>query len=98
MVTLVKLSQSQNAMFPILVTEDGIIILVKPLQLMKAQYPIDVTKDGIVMLVKRLQAKNAAAPIDVTEDGITYVLAFFPTGYAIIVCIVLSNKTASILA
>ena len=51
----VKPSQLEKALFPILVTELGIVIDVKPLQAKKAQLPILVTELGIVIDVKPVQ-------------------------------------------
>jgi hypothetical protein len=44
-----------------------------------------------------LQLENADSSIDVTEDGSAYVASFFPAGYTMMVCIVLSNRTPSML-
>ena len=53
---IVKLLQFANALFPILVTPDGISILVKLVQYPKAFSPILVTPDGISILVKLVQS------------------------------------------
>ena len=52
---VVKLLQSSNAEFPILVTPSGIVMLVKLVQFLNADSPMLVTLSGIVMLVKPLQ-------------------------------------------
>jgi hypothetical protein len=52
----------------------------------------------MLMLVKLLQLENAEFPTAVTEDGMAYVTSFFPAGYAMMVCMVLSNRTPSTLA
>ena len=47
--------QPSNALAPILVTDNGIVILVSPLQPWNAFAPMLVTEDGSVMLVSLLQ-------------------------------------------
>jgi hypothetical protein len=47
MVTLVKLSQPENAYSPINVTEEDMVTLVKLSQPENATYSIDVTEEGI---------------------------------------------------
>ena len=54
-VTLAKLLQILNALIPILVTEEGIVIDVKPVQPLNAFAPILVTELGIVIDVKPVQ-------------------------------------------
>jgi hypothetical protein len=94
----VKLTQPENAEFPIIVIEDGMVILAKLVQTENAPSPITVTEEGMIMLVKLLQLENAEFPTVVTEDGMAYVTSFFPAGYAMMVCMVLSNRTPSTLA
>jgi hypothetical protein len=48
MVTLVKLLQNPNAIFPIDLTEEGIVTLVKLLQNPNAASPIALTEEGMV--------------------------------------------------
>jgi hypothetical protein len=48
MVTLVKLLQSENAPYPIDITEEGMVTLVKLLHHLNAPSPIDVTEEGIM--------------------------------------------------
>lgn len=50
-----RLLQELNAMDPILVTEEGIVMSVRLLQPENAQEPILVTEEGIVMSVRLLQ-------------------------------------------
>ena len=66
----VKLLQSSNALFPMLVTESGIVTDVRPLQPQNALLPMRVTEFGIVTDVRPLQPANADAPMLVTESGI----------------------------
>jgi hypothetical protein len=63
----------ENALLPILVTEDGITIIVKLVQPSNALLLIVVTEDGITIDVRPAQPENALAPIIVTEAGIVYV-------------------------
>ena len=55
-VTLVRLLQSSNALFPMLVTLLGISMLVRLLQLLNALYSMLITLLGISMLVSLLQS------------------------------------------
>ena len=75
MVILVRLLQSSNAYFPIVVTLSGIVTLVRLLQFSNAYSPILVTLSGIVTLVRLLQPENAFSPIVVTLSGIVYSVA-----------------------
>ena len=63
-----------KALFPILVTEFGIVIDVKLLQSLKALSPILVTELGIVIDVKLLQPEKAYSPIIVTEYSTSFTL------------------------
>ena len=56
---LVKLEQLENAPFPMLVTDEGMVMLVKPVQPWNAHPSMLVTDEGMVMLVKPVQPKNA---------------------------------------
>ena len=90
-VTLVSLLQPENAEYPMLVTEDGIVMLVSLLQKENALSPMYVTLDGIVMLVSPLQYANARSPMLVTEDGIVHFV--FPPGQEINVVLSLLYST-----
>ena len=61
---------SENAPFPIDMTEDGILILSNDEHLENARFPIDITDDGIEIWVNDVQLVNELFPIVVTEDGI----------------------------
>jgi hypothetical protein len=78
---LVKLWQELNALFPIAVTEVGMVTLVKFQHSRNAALPIAVTEDGMVTLVKLKQALKAHSPIAVTGNpsicpGMFSVVAF----------------------
>ena len=60
---LVKLLQPENALAPMLVTLEGIVMLLKPAQPENALAPMLVTLEGIVMLIKPVQPWNALAGI-----------------------------------
>ena len=64
-VTLVRELHPSNALFSILVTESGIVILLR-IQLLNAFSPMLVTLLGIITLVRFLQWLNALIPILVT--------------------------------
>ena len=81
MLTLVKLVQPENAYFPILVTEFGMVIFANPLHPSKAHLSILVTELGMVMLVNPVQPLNAELSIMVTEFGITKSLTSSPSKY-----------------
>ena len=59
--------QPENALFPIEVTELGMVIDVKPSQAWNARSPIEVTELGMVIDVKPSQLQNAELPIEATE-------------------------------
>ena len=60
--TLVRLSQLSNALFPIVVTLSGIVILVRLLQSENAKFPIVVTLFGIVYSVSPAGANEFRVP------------------------------------
>ena len=66
MVIDVKPVQPLKALYPILVTEFGIVTDVKPVHQEKADLPILVTEFGMVTDVKSLQPSKARNPILVT--------------------------------
>ncbi len=68
--TTVRLEQLANAISPILVTVEGIVILVIPLPV-NAYVLIVVREDGKLTDVINVQYSKAFAPIEVTELGIT---------------------------
>ena len=68
--TLVRLLQSSNARYPIVVTLSGIVTLVRLLQAQNACASIKVTLSGIVTFVRLLHPWNAPNPIAVTLSGI----------------------------
>ena len=53
----------KKALFPILVTEEGIVICVNDLQYEKALLPISVTEEGIVICVNFEHSLKAFSPI-----------------------------------
>ena len=57
-VTSASLEHPVNALLPIDVTADGIVMEVRLLQLRNASFPIDVTVDGISMEVSPLHHSN----------------------------------------
>ena len=59
-----------KALFPIEVTEGGIIICASDVHPSKAEFPIEVTEEGIVICVNDEHPEKAEFPISVTEDGI----------------------------
>ena len=59
-----------KALFPIDVTDDGIVILVSELHLQKALHPIDVTDDGITICASAEHSLKVHFLIDITDDGI----------------------------
>ena len=76
---IISPEQLLKAYWPMLVTEDGIVILVRLLQPLKAYDPMLVTEEGIVILVRLLQPLKAAYPMLVTVDGIvTFVIPLAP--------------------
>jgi hypothetical protein len=58
-----------NALPPIEVTLDGMVMLVRLVQPLNALFSIEVTPAGMVMLVSLLQPENALLPIEVTLEG-----------------------------
>ena len=62
--------QKENALSPIFVTEEGIVILDSELQPPNVPTPISVTDEGIVILDREAQPSNAPPLISVTEEGI----------------------------
>ena len=68
----VRERQPKKALFPILVTEEGMFMEVRELQPRKASFPILVTEEGMFMKVRELQSRKASFPILVTQDGISY--------------------------
>ena len=66
----VRLSQNQNADFPMLFTLLGMVIEVRLLHLINALSPMLVTLLGIVMEVRLERIANAPSPILVTLLGI----------------------------
>ena len=62
--------QKENALSPIFVTEEGIVILDSELQPPNVPTPISVTDEGIVILDREAQPSNAPTPISVTDEGI----------------------------
>lgn len=79
--TAVVIPELWNALLPMLLTEDGIVIDVIPLAPWKALVPMLLTEDGIVTDVKLVARKNALAPMIVTESGILYNVRGLPLGY-----------------
>ena len=61
--------QPAKALFPIEMTELGIVTAVSPLHPSKAQRPIEVTEVGKVTEIKPEQPQNALSPIEVTDSG-----------------------------
>ena len=66
---LVRLEQSEKALFPISVTDGGIEMLVRLEQHQKATPPIFVTDGGMEMLVRLEQPEKAPCLITVTDGG-----------------------------
>ena len=54
-VMVIRPMQSENALFPMLVTLLGIVTLFRPVQLENALFPMVVTLPGIVTLVRPVQ-------------------------------------------
>ena len=92
MVILVRPVQSKNALLPIEVTLEGIVILVK-LHPENAPFPIEVTLEGMFTLVRFLHQENALSPIEVTPAGIVYILSCLPAGYVAITVLFLLKRT-----
>ena len=61
--------QPENALSPIFVTDEGIVILDREPQSKNAPLLISVTEEGIVTLSREPHPLNAILPIFVTEEG-----------------------------
>ena len=70
MVTDVRAGQRLNALFPMDVTEVGMVIVAKE-QIRNAEDPMDVTESGMVMDAREVQPENARLPMVVTEPRST---------------------------
>ena len=60
-ITDIRIEQFLNALFPMLVTESGIVIVVKLVQVPDEPFPMLVTESGIVILIKLVQLLNAVS-------------------------------------
>jgi hypothetical protein len=83
----VVIPELANALEPMLVTEDGMVIEVKVLTDWNADAPMLVTEDGMVIEVKVLTDWNADTPMLVTKEGIVIEvsLVFWKTDIPILV-------------
>ena len=68
--TVIKLSQPENALLPMLVTPSPIVNSLRLLQSLNVPSPIVVTPSGIVIDVRLLQPSNAEEPMLVTLSPI----------------------------
>ena len=64
--TLLREVASENALAPMDVTPDGMVMAVRARAPANALAPMDVTPAGMVMAVRALAPKNAFAPMDVS--------------------------------
>jgi hypothetical protein len=68
--TFVRPRHELNALFPMLVTLSGIVMLPRPVQLSNALSPMLVTRLPIVTFLRPTHQKKASPPMLVTLSGI----------------------------
>ena len=72
----VRLLQSSNALFPMLVTPAEIVTLVRLLQLKNVNSPMLVTPAGIVTLVRLMQPAKGASRLTKNKFSIPVLISF----------------------
>ena len=85
----IKLQHPLKALFPINVTEFGMVIDVKPLY-ENASPSIDVTELGMVIDVKPVHPEKATLPMDVTEFGMVTEASLVQTENALLPIVLIS--------